>query len=111
MRHDNLPTLLGASGALHPARRDLARIERAVQRDVTVARARAHVIAERGRANVDALGDVAQDAMECGARVSAHAARLANACPVAEPMLRDILNTAVAPALARAVNDAARDLR
>lgn len=110
MGTDNLPSLLGARGALQPIRRDLARVERAVQCDVAMTRARAHVIAERGRANSRAVEDVALDAMESGTAVARHAGLLANSCPIAEPMLRSIVDQ-TGLALGRIVADTAKDLR
>jgi hypothetical protein len=111
MPPDNLPSLLN-SAAMMPSssRRDLSRIERSATRDVAVVRSRAHVIAERGRANTRAIEEVALDAMESGTSVARHAVMLANACPVAEPMLRSITEQA-GWALGRVVSDAAKDLR
>lgn len=110
MRNDNLPSLLGAAGGgLQPMRRDLARIERGTQRDVALVRSRAHVAAERGRANVRAIEETGLEALHAGANVAQHAQLLANACPTATPTLEMILSQ-TGLALARTVSDTARDL-
>lgn len=108
MPSDNLPSLLSSVGQMtRSGQRDLARIECTTQRDVALVRSRAHVIAERGRANVRAVENVALDAMASGTAVARHAVALANACPVAEPMLRSIMEQ-TGLALGRIVSDAAK---
>lgn len=111
MPPDNLPSLLSsASQITRSGQRELARIERGAGRDVAVVRAHAYVAAERGRANVRAVEEVALDAMQAGTSVARHAVALAHACPVAEPMLRSITEQ-TGLALGRIVGDTARDLR
>ncbi|MBF6618765.1 MAG: hypothetical protein ITG02_00860 [Patulibacter sp.] len=102
--------MLGTAGALQPVRRDLARIERSAHREIAVVRTRAHVVAERGRANARAVEDVALDAMESGTAVARHAVLLANSSPIAEPILRAIVDQ-TGLALGRIVADTAKDLR
>lgn len=112
MSSDNLPSLLGAANnlATPPGRRDLARVERTVSRDVALVRGKAQVLAERGRASTRAIEDVALDAMDAGTAVARHAVALANSCPMAEPMLRSITEQ-TGLALGRVVSDTAKDLR
>ncbi len=111
MPPDNLPSLLSSVGQIARSdQRELTRIERGASREVAVVRARAVVTAERGRANVRAVEDVALDAMQAGTSVARHAVALANACPVAEPTLRAIMEQ-TGLALGRIVGDTARDLR
>lgn len=90
--------------------RELGRLARATNREVAVVQAQAHVIAERGRANAAAVQNVAIDAMQAGTHVARHASILANGSPVAEPMLRAIVEQ-TGLALGQIVSDTARDLR
>jgi hypothetical protein len=106
----NLPALAGSTLLAGRHGRDLARVERSVSREVAVAHGRAQVVAERGRVNAMAIESVALDAMQSGTQVARHAAVLAGACLVAEPMLRAITEQA-GLALGQVVSDTARALR
>lgn len=103
---DHLPSLLGSAVPTTPSRV----VERAVSRDVAMVQGRARVLQARGRADTRAIEDVAVDAMYAGTSVSRQAVSLATICPVAEPMLRGIMEQ-TGMALGRIVSDTARDLR
>lgn len=107
----NLTPAFGAgTRALTPKRRDFARLERATTQEIALVQSRALVAAERGRANAGAVESVAIDAMQAGTQVARHASILAGSCPVAEPMLRMVVEQ-TGLALGQIVSDTARDLR
>lgn len=107
----NLPSLLGSTTLASTAsRRDLARVERAVSREVAEVQGKARVLTERGLANTRALEEVSRDALLSGTAVTQTAVQLASACPAAEPMLRGIV-AETGLALGRVVSDLSRDLR
>lgn len=109
-RSDQLPSLLGSVSPAPTTGRDAAIVERAVARDTALVRGKAKVVEARGRAHTRAIEEVASDAMFAGTNVSRQAVTLATICPVAEPMLRTIMEHS-SMALGRIVADAARDLR
>jgi hypothetical protein len=107
----NLPSLINQGAlAASPARRDIARIERTTSRDVALVKARAMVLTERGRANTRAIENVSIDAMQAATQVARHATALAASAPIAEGMLRSIVDQ-TGLALGQVVTDTARDLR
>lgn len=107
----SLPSLLGSTSLASTAsRRDLARVERAVSRDVAQVQGKARVLTERGLANSRAIEEVGCDALRSGAAITQTAVHLASACPAAEPMLRNIVAES-GMALGRVVSDLSRDLR
>lgn len=111
MSSNNLPSLLtSTSMAASPGRRDLARVDRAVNRDVALVRGRARVLTERGIANSQAIGDVSVSAMREATLVAQTAVALASGCPQAESALRAILDE-TARSMTRVVGDVSRDLR
>jgi hypothetical protein len=107
----NLPSLIGPGAlAVAAGNRDVGRVRRTATRDVALVQAKAYVLAERGRANTQAIESVSVDAMQAATQIARHATTLAASCPVAENMLRSVVDQA-GLALGQTVADTARDLR